>query len=448
MSSGLYPLRQKFSIWAAFIARLAFGVTIVLIPFRFRYVLLERPASQIYKDFTDFFLFGSDIAMIVMLIFWIFSLLFDRRTIWLGPKFIWVPLLGLCCTSLITSFTSLDVSLSLYHTLRLTFLFWFYLYIINEVRSLSLIGISISIQVITQSLVALAQFFLQYSIGLENFGEHELDPAVGGVSIVSNGSTRILRSYGLSEHPNILGGCLALSLILLFTFYLYGKQRTRRGVIPVFLLGLLALFVTFSRSAWLAFLVGISLLVGAVAILREWQKIKSVFWLSLLSLLLLVPLAWHYSGYLGARLNFGDSFERNPDENRSIEQRLILNEAGIQIFLDRPLTGIGLGASALAIKEYYSALFVPPHFVLLVIAMETGLFGLISYLLLFILPFFSVVKNNIHLIDNPLLLTVSTLLIAITLIGFFDIYPWLLQSGRLWQWLVWGFWVVAYKLAD
>lgn len=448
MNSGSHSLRQKLSAWAAFIARLAFGLTIVLIPFRFRYILLERPVPDIYKDYTDFLLFGSDIAVSFVLIFWMFSLLFGRSPVWLGPKFMLVPLVGLLFTSLITSFTSLDISLSLYNTIRSIILFLLYLYIINEVRSLSLIGISISIQVIIQSLVALAQFFLQYAIGLAIFGEHELDPAIGGVSIVSIGSTRILRSYGLTEHPNVLGGSLAFSLILLFAIYLYGKQRMKRGVVPVFLFGLLALFVTFSRSAWLAFLVGTISLTGVIAILHDWQKIKSVFWLSLLGTLLLIPLAWQYSDYIGARLNVGDSFENNADEHRSIEQRLTLNKAGIQIFLDRPLAGIGLGASALAIKKYFAALFVPPHFVLLVVAMEIGIFGLICYLLLFFIPFLLVIRNTKSLFDNPCLLTASTLLIALFLIGLFDIYPWLLPSGRLWQWLIWGFWAVAHKLAD
>ncbi len=116
--------------------------------------------------------------------------------------------------------------------------------------------------------------------------------------------------------------------------------------------------------------------------------------------------------------------------------------------MDRPLTGIGLGASALAIKKYYSAIFVPPHFVLLAVAVETGLFGLSFYLLILLLPFLVIARKKINLVANPLLLTSSALLIAMTLIGFFDIYPWLLSPGRLWQWLCWGVWAVSYELKN
>jgi O-antigen ligase len=192
--------------------------------------------------------------------------------------------------------------------------------------------------------------------------------------------------------------------------------------------------------------VGTSLLIGAVAVSRDWQKLKSALWLGLPGIMLLVPLVWNYSGYVGARLNFEDSFEKNPYENRSIGQRLELNDFGVKIFLDRPLTGIGPGASALAIKKYYSAIFVPPHFVLLVVAMETGFVGLCCYLLLLFLPFLVVLRKKVNLISNPLLLTAFALLISMTLIGFFDIYPWLLPPGRLWQWLSWGLWAVAYEM--
>ena len=41
----------------------------------------------------------------------------------------------------------------------------------------------------------------------------------------------------------------------------------------------------------------------------------------------------------------------------------------------------------------------------------------------------------------------SALLLALTLVGFFDYYTWLLAPGRLWQWLAWGLWAAAYRSA-
>jgi O-antigen ligase len=436
---------------ASWLARLFFGITIILIPFRFRYSLVERPAPPVYKDFTDFLLFGSDIALLVLLGFWGLSLLFLLRPVNLGPKFMWMPLMGLIVTCLITSFTSLDVKLSLYNTLRLILLFLFYLYIINELRSYTLVIISVTIQVIVQSFIALGQFFLQRSVGLQAFGEHTLNPSVRGVSIVSTGVTRLLRSYGLAEHPNILGGCLAFGLILFLAVYLDGQPNVRLWISFVMVIGLSALFVTFSRSAWLAFLMGTLILLGNVALAHDWKKLRSVVWLALASLLVLAPLVGTYSGYVGARLNFGGSFSKNPYEIRSIAERLLLDRAGLHIFLDKPFTGVGLGTSAIAIRKYFPHFrgsFVPPHLVLLAVAIELGIVGLIFYIFSLLIPWVELLKYKVVIRRKPILLIMSVLLMAITLIGFFDIYPWLPPTGRLWQWLIWGLWVVAYETQE
>jgi len=448
MNADTSSATRKLSEWAVWLSCLFFCLTVILIPFRFRYLLLARPFPPVYSDFTDFHLFLSDIAVIVTLALWGLSLLFSRKPVSLGPNFMWFPLAGLIAICLITSLTGLDVGLSLYHTVRLAVLFLFYLYIVNEIRSRSLVVVAVVIQVVVQSLTALAQFFLQSSVGLKSFGEHVLDPAVSGVSIVSTGVTRVLRSYGLTEHPNILGGGLTFGLIIFLAVYLYGKPNTRIGMALAIMLGLPALFVTFSRSAWLAFLIGAIILLGAVAQAREWKKLRSVLWLALASLLVLAPLVWSYSSYVGARLNVGGSFTKNPYENRSIGERLLLDEAGIHIIVDKPFTGVGLGASALAIKKYFPHFigsFVPPHFVLLTVTMETGIFGLIFYICLLLFPWIALARNKINLLGNPTLLVVSALLVAMTLIGFLDIYPWAIPAGRLWQWLVWGLWAVAYE---
>jgi len=53
----------------------------------------------------------------------------------------------------------------------------------------------------------------QGDLGLQLLGEYRLDPAWEGVSIVWMEGLRTLRAYGLSDHPNILGGSLAFALI-------------------------------------------------------------------------------------------------------------------------------------------------------------------------------------------------------------------------------------------
>ncbi len=46
---------------------------------------------------------------------------------------------------------------------------------------------------------------------------------------------------------------------------------------------------------------------------------------------------------------------------------------------------------------------------------------------------------------SPALIGISGVLLAVTVVGFFDYYTWLLAPGRLWQWLVWGVWAMTYS---
>ena len=115
--------------------------------------------------------------------------------------------------------------------------------------SLEVLFLASALQLFIQAGVAIGQSFRQSSLGLQSIGELLLDPSWKGISIVSTGTARFLRAYGLTDHPNILGGCLAFSLILLFGWYL--AARVGKTILAALVLsGLLGLLFTYSRSAW------------------------------------------------------------------------------------------------------------------------------------------------------------------------------------------------------
>lgn len=439
------PLPDRNRYYLITLAKYAFFGTLVLIPWRWRLVLSARPNGTLYTDYTDFLLFLPDITLTVTLLAWGLANWMRRTSLRFGPTYLWLPLAGLTIAGLFSVVASLDRALSLYHVIRLGTLFLFYLYIVNERISIWILAAAVGVQGALQAIIAMAQSVLQRSVGLQFLGEHALDPLWAGVSVVSDGSTRFLRAYGLTDHPNILGGCLAFGLIILLAVFFHADPKRKWLIAILFVLMSMGLLLTFSRAAWLAFLAGSGLVVGMEAWARRGKNLGAVVRLALGTSLVLLPFIILNAKYFGVRLNFGNSFENVPFENQSWNERPILNESANQIFVKYPLTGVGLGASPIAMREEFPEFptyYQPPHFILLAAALETGIFGGLFYFLLMTLPWVVLLRRRRSWTD-PGLIGAAGLLLAVTVVGFFDYYTWLLTAGRYWQWLAWGLFAAA-----
>ncbi len=439
--------RSHISQWLNLLACFALDATIILMPFRYRFTWLARPFEPVYRDYTDFLVFASDIFLVLTLLFWVISLLLQPRRLTAGPLFLSLPIAGLTVISLISVFFSVDPPLSIYHTLRLALLAGLYLYLVNQIKSLSAVILPIALQVFIQATVGIGQIIQQRSLGLTALGELTLDPAWSGVSIVWAEGTRYLRAYGLTDHPNILGGCLAFGLVLLAGWVVTAEPKWHVLLGGLWTLGALGLFLTFSRSAWLALAGGLLLIAGVLLKNAQTEAGRNGLNLILAALIILLPFIWQHAAYLGVRLNWGHSFTQVADESRSVYERQALNSAANHIFADHALTGVGVGAFPVALRRQESNFlfnYQPPHIALLEAAAETGLFGGLFYLMALVTPWVALWFNRRQLKFSPHLLAISGVLAAVTIVGFFDYYPWLLGPGRLWQWLVWGLWGSLY----
>jgi O-antigen ligase len=406
---------------------------------------LSRPVPPVWRDYTDFLLFASDIAMLLTVGAWLLRLRLLGKRPSLSPRFFSIALIALTVVAGLSIFTSVDPGLSMYHTLRLIALFAFFLFIASEVKNLAQLAPALAIQVAIQSVVALVQAGLQHSIGLLSLGEYALNPEWSGVSIVATATTRFLRAYGLSDHPNILGGCLAFALVLLFV-HAATQKEVDSGYVVVFVLGSLALFFTFSRSAWLAAAAGLALGLWLIQLKLPREAFRRAFVILLMTAILFVPLLWQSRDLLGIRLGAGGSFEEIPSEIGSLGERAYLLDKGNQLFTDHAVLGTGVGTMPVAfLREFpnFSVSYQPAHFVILESAAEIGLLGVTFLLLLLAMPFaFLWQKRNMPF--TPAFIAANAVLLAIVFIGFFDYYPWLLVPGRLWLWLGWGLWAGAF----
>ncbi len=442
MRSNIVAALPKLS-WGAFIA------TVILTPFRLHVVLLSRPVIPIWGDYTDFLLYASDIALLLTVLPWLAQLWSQKQGPNLSPRFITLPLAGLTLLGGVSSFSSVDPALSAYHFLRLMVLFCFYLYVTNNLKSLQQLIVLLSAQVAIQAIVAIPQAIGQKSIGLQKLGEYLLDPAWKGVSVVITQTSRSLRAYGLSDHPNILGGCFAFALLLIFTFLIFDKSKWQPIIFLILAVGSVALFYTYSRAAWLAALFGAAIILFLVFRRRKPGELRKGFLLAALALIILLPFLWKNRELLGVRLGAADSFQEIPSEVGSIGERRVLISAGDTLFENNAILGVGLGAvpeAFLAKFPDFPVTYQPVHFVLLDVAVELGLLGAVLYFVLMVAPWVALYlrRNMKFTID---LIAASGLLLATMVVGLFDYYTWVLVPGRLWQWLAWGLWAAFYVKA-
>ena len=416
---------------------------------RLRLVLQSRPVPPVYRDYTDFLLFLPDVLLLLTLGFWGLDLAISRRGIRFGPLFLALPMVLLLLASLVSALFSLDPALSFYYTLRLALLAGFYLYLVNEIDTLGPLTLALVLGVLLQAVPAIAQALRQASLGLGWLGEYRLDAAWPGVSVITANGARFLRAYGLSDHPNILGGCLAFALLLLAPG-LVQEGKSRPLALSAAGIGTLALFFTFSRAAWLALAGGLLMMAVIFAYAKQKQALRDLGLALLALLLLLLPFAWAYAADLVPRLNLDGSFQQASMEAQAVGERALLNSAANTLFASHALQGVGLGTFPQALQRLHPQWpgdYQPAHFVLLDAAAETGIPGALAWTLLSLTPWLALWLRRRRLCFTPDLAAASALLFALTIVGLFDYYPWLLVPGRLWQWLAWGLWGAAYMRA-
>ena len=211
------------------------------------------------------------------------------------------------------------------------------------------------------SVLGIAQFVLQRSVGLFVLGERPLAVDVFGIASMSFEGREFIRAYGTFPHPNVFASYLVTALLLLRWF---PRQRLR---LLFFSLFLVALLFTGSRFFLFYFLV--------LFFVRFFQgtqphKVGTL----LLTLLGGFLVFWVFSPLF----SFGE---------QSVQERIGLNTAALQVILQHPLLGVGPHQILYTIQDYFrstrtSFFLQPPHNVYLLLLSEVGVLGVIPLLFL------------------------------------------------------------------
>lgn len=393
----------------------------LVLPFQINFIFFgqELYSSAFFNPFLshsiylgDIFLFGS---FLFLALGWAFGeklefKIWDKKLLVLIGFFLFSILLSLIF--------SVNFWNSFFYFLRFLEFFGLYFLIVFGILKFEKMLVIFICSVFFQALLGICQFFVQSSIGLGFLGEPVVNDSLTGVAKFTLFGEKILRSYGTFPHPNIFGAYLAFGI--LFSFYLL-KNKEIGTKLRKFLwlnlgLFLLALVLTFSRSAILALLIGGGFYL--ISILKNSKPLKT----SSKMLVCFVVLVLSY--VLVKRFFAYDS---------GLEERLLFFKVSKNMFLENPM-GVGIGNFTQVMQQYTATEllpwnFQPVHNVYLLVLNEIGIVGFFSFLSLLGYSFWnSRVKTFL----------LSCFLMILTL-GFFDHYLLTLYQGQVLLFLFFSF---------
>lgn len=406
-------------------------------------------------DYLSPTIFLTDVLIIFILISWLIGEISNikyqilKKNIKFQKFKILLPILLL---GLINIVIAPNRPVALYHWMKVIEFAALGFYIVKTKPSLSFIAIPLSIAVFYSSLIAIVQFTLQHSGGglLWWLGERTFNMDTPGISRIDfnlqittyNLHLFMLRPYATFPHPNVLGGFLATALPLLIyqsanlPIYKSIKKNYMKIVnLVIIMLGMVAMLLTFSRSAIVVGMIAIIYIIarikkrelrlpaGKAGIMNYEFRIKNLIYFPIVLFILLTSY-----------------FILHNSSDESVVVREQLNASAVAMFFHSPIFGTGLGNFLVELPNYLTTRTVyflqPVHNIYLLILSETGVVGLIFFLWLiwYIVMrhetrYGAHVKKNIF--ENYVHVSCILSLVVLLLLGLVDHYPLTLQQGQL-----------------
>ena len=400
--------------------KLIFYVFIFSIPFQTRVVL--RSWGIGFNEWNAAFLYWTDLLIIAVLVLW-FLRQFNfyaiaQKVSWKNSfsKYDWF-LVGFLAVSAISIKNAANEALGFYQLLKLIEFSLLYFYIKSSLGVIFNLTTSFFVFLasgIFQAVLAILQYVRQADLGLRFLGETVLNPNLFNVAVFMVNGEKIMRAYGTTPHPNVLGLVIFVSIFLLY--FLKFNSKFKNIIYGVLLF---AFFLTFSRIIIFAWLVGLIILIKKLD--------KKIIITTLAVAVLFSVLFWPQ---VLARLDI------SPQEE-AVSMRGFYNKVSL---FEKPFWGVGAGNFVNWFKEVNPALaenlYQPVHNIYLLIFSETGILGLAAFLLFLIFLTWRHLKKVEF--NRPFHYSLLILFVSILFLGLFDHFLLTIQQGRIIFWLILG----------
>lgn len=388
--------------------------------------------SKIYGIRVDYLsptIYLTDLLTIVLFIISLIAISQQKNSFKIIPK-ISLPLAGILGVLLLVfvnhALFSKSPFASFYGIAKL-FEFLFFGAYLSSISKNVLKTIFIKVLVIQLPIIcfiALSQFFNQSSIGSIFYflGERSFTVGTPGIATILIDNQFLLRPYATFPHPNVLAFYLLLSLVFLIEYLQQPIEKKSKITISIILItAIITLFLTFSRLTILLFAA-----YGVYIILTQVRnkRMKLAFSFSFL-VSIVFYLSFFFSRFFSLDLLA-----------KELSLRSELQDIALNIWLKSPVFGAGLKNFFVHEisyqKEFSEILLQPVHNIYLLTLSETGILGLVGFLIFLYLTakrLKSKVKN-IKLQNYPAK-TETILFASLLFIGLFDHFFLTLQQGQL-----------------
>ena len=416
-----------------------FYLSLFFIPFETRIIFTQW--GKEFIEWNSASLYLTDFLLLAVIFLWLNRIFKKKSKIRIQKTEIALfAFLGISGLSLLKA---QNFGLGIYQLIKLFEFGALFLYTKNNIGELFNIEKIFQIFVfggIAQAAVAIGQFIRQKSFGLGFLDESPISPSISGVAKIVVGGVKLIRPYGLTPHPNVLATFLLIAIFCALALFTWRNRDYQWSAAVFYSLAIafltFALFITFSRSVIIVGLIAIFGWLGYLASSskHKWFISNTIIIFAACCLLITVFLWPFLSSRFDVEAGLAD---------QSFNLRVFYSKVALGFLRQNPLLGLGLGNFVWAFQDAYHLaeqwMYQPVHNIYLLIASETGIFGLAAFLIFIFLTIRAGIKNLLDSGNNKIIISCFlSFVFCCLIIGLFDHFFWTLQQGQLMLWMALG----------
>ncbi len=371
---------------------------------------------------TDIRFFVFSILIFVLFPILLFQQLINTQSILFLKRKIFIPIFGYFIVNIIALITAINVYEGVIEVLKIS------LYISYLVVCIILLETKISRESLSKSIIVCSLILSLIGIAQYYFN---LQSIPGGWGF----------PYSTMANGNLFSSVLFLTIPFIF-YGVFVFNNSWKIVSNISLsLSIIIIVIVQTRSVWLACFVSVLFIIPFIILIHKKSKSDNTnnnqlrnriinFILVILMSIFVSILSSNYHNPERSVIDRVSSIANLNDP--SVNERIILWQKSIKIFLDNPILGVGPGNWKIVFPQYGTnglraetgfTNFRRPHNDYLWILTETGIFGLIFYLLIFFFVFYYGIKTLFQIHSMNQKIYIMCLLFGITgylVISFFS----------------------------